>query len=136
MARLTFINLPVKDLQKSKEFFTSLGFSFNPQFTNDKAACLIINDGASYAMLVSYEYYLTFIPGREIPTASTSELIIALSAENRIEVDVMMDKALAAGGTDYRTEDQGFMYGRAFTDPDGHIWEIFYMDMSAVPQTS
>lgn len=134
MARLTFLNLPVKDLTKTKDFFTNLGFSFNPQFTNDKAACLVVQENASYVMLSMHEFFNGFIPGRTIAPEGHTEMIYAISAESREEVDSILEKAIAGGGADYRKEDHGWMYNRAFTDPDGHIWEVVYMDMSAFPQ--
>jgi uncharacterized protein len=134
MPRLTFLNLPVKDLARTKEFFTSLGFSFNPQFTDDKSGCLIIQENASYVMLITHEFFNGFIPGRTIAPEGQTEMIYAITANSREEVDAMLEKVIAGGGKDYRKEDHGWMYNRAFTDLDGHIWEVAYMDMSAMPQ--
>lgn len=135
MKPLVFINLPIKDLKRSVDFFTALGFAFDPRFTDDKATCMILNDGASYAMLLTEPFFKTFIPGREIADArEQTETLIAMSADSRDAVDSLMGKAIAAGGKDYRKEDHGWMYGRAFEDLDGHIWELVYMDMKAMPQ--
>ena len=129
-----FVNLAVKDLDKSKEFFSALGFSFNPQFTDENAACLIIGENI-FAMLLVEKFFKEFIPGRTLcDTSQSVEALTALALESRARVDEMLDKAVAAGGAEYReTQDYGWMYGRAFQDPDGHIWEITYMDMSALP---
>lgn len=136
MATKIFVNLAVKDLEKSKEFFTTLGFSINPQFTDEKAACVVIGEDI-YVMILRKEFFKTFIPNKEIIDATKStEVLVALSADSRAKVDEMVDNALAAGATKLReTEDHGFMYTRSFQDPDGHIWEIFYMDMNAAPET-
>lgn len=134
MATKIFVNLPVKDLEKSKEFFTSIGFSINPQFTNDKAACVVISQGI-FAMILKEEFFKTFIPNKEISDAiKTTEVIVALSADSKQGVDELADKALAAGASKLREpEDHGFMYARSFQDPDGHIWEVVWMDMNAAP---
>jgi uncharacterized protein len=132
---MVFINLPVKNLQQSIDFFTALGFLFDPKFTDDKGTCMIINNGASYAMLLTEPFYKTFIKDREVADARKhSETLIALALGSREAVDLMVDTAVAAGGRDYRKEEQGeWMYGRAFEDLDGHIWEAVYMDMTQVP---
>lgn len=134
MATQIFVNLPIKNLERSKEFFTKIGFSINPQFTNEKAACVVISE-TIYAMILTEEFFKTFLPKTEIADATKStEVIVALSADNKAGVDELVDKALAAGGTKLReTEDFGFMYSRSFQDLDGHIWEVVYMDMTAVP---
>lgn len=135
MARQIFVNLPVKDLNKSIEFFTKLGFKFNPQFTDENATCMII-DKDSFVMLLVEKFFKTFIPDKEICDARKStEALVALSAESRGKVNEMIDKVVAVGGTEYRkVQDYGWMYGRAFQDINGHIWEIFYMDESAMPE--
>jgi uncharacterized protein len=127
-----FVNLPVKDLAKSIHFFTELGYSFNPQFTDDNAGCLVISDDI-YVMLLTEPFFKTFTK-KDIPDAAkSSEAIIALSLDSRVQVDTLVDKALAVGGQPANeTNNQGFMYGRSFQDPDGHIWEVFHMDPSAV----
>lgn len=135
MATKIFVNLPVKDLPKSKEFFGKLGFSFNPQLTDDKAACLVIGDNI-FAMLLTGPFFKTFTK-KDIADASTStEAIIALDAQSKQQVDEMVKKAIDAGGSIYRdAEDHGWMYGKSFADLDGHQWEILYMDDTAIPET-
>jgi predicted lactoylglutathione lyase len=135
MATKIFVNLPIKDIDKSKEFFTKLGFSINPQFTNDKAACVVISEDI-YVMILKEEFFKTFIPNKQISDATKStEVLVALSADSKDDVNKMTDAALAAGGKTARDpEDHGFMYSRAFEDLDGHIWEVFWMDPSFVNQ--
>jgi predicted lactoylglutathione lyase len=135
MARQIFINLPVKDLNKTIDFFTKLEFKFNPQFTDENATCMII-DKDSFVMLLVEKFFKTFIPDKEIcDTKRSTETLVALTAESREKVDEMIDKAISAGGTEYRkAQDYGWMYGRAFHDINGHIWEIVYMDESAMPE--
>jgi predicted lactoylglutathione lyase len=130
-----FVNLPVKDLKRTMEFFAHLGFSFNPQFTDEKAACLVINEGSIYAMLITEEFFKTFTRKPISDATKSTEVLIALDAESRQEVDDMIRKAVEAGGTVYmESQDHGWMYGHSFADPDGHQWEILYMDESAIPQ--
>lgn len=133
MAKQIFINLPVKDLNKSVAFFTKLGFSFNPQFTDEKATCMIIGENI-FAMLLVEPFFKTFTK-KEIANAHTStEVLIALDATSRDEVKSMVSKAVAAGGTQYMDpQDHGWMYQHSFADLDGHQWEILYMDESALP---
>ncbi|WP_160152298.1 VOC family protein [Microbulbifer sp. ALW1] len=133
MSRMMFVNLPVTDLGKSIEFFSQLGFEFNPQFTDETATCMIVGE-SNFVMLLTREKFLGFTPGLEIcDTEKSTEVLVCLSAENRAEVDALLDKAVAAGGSSYREpEDHGFMYGRAFRDLDGHIWEIMWMDTAAI----
>lgn len=134
MATKIFVNLPVKDLEKSKEFFTKIGFTINPQFTDDKAACVVISEDI-FAMILREEFFKTFIPRTEIADATkATEVLVALSAESKEGVDELANKAIAAGGSQLREpEDHGFMYSRSFQDLDGHIWEVVWMDMAAVP---
>ncbi len=128
MATRMFLNLPVKDLKRSVEFFTRLGYEFDPRFTDDNAACLILGEG-SYAMLIVEKFFRTFTPKPVVNAAEATEVLVALSAESREAVDRIVDQALAAGARPSRKpEDLGFMYGRSFQDPDGHIWEYFWMD--------
>lgn len=133
MSRMMFVNLPVSDLGKSIEFFSQLGFEFNPQFTDETATCMIVGE-SNFVMLLTGEKFSSFTPGLEIcDTAKSAEVLVCLSAESRSEVDALMDKAVAAGGASYREpEDYGFMYGRSFRDLDGHIWEVMWMDPAAV----
>lgn len=128
-----FINLPVKDLDKTVAFFTKLGFTFNPQFTDKNATCMIINDD-TFAMLLVEPYFKTFIRKEVADATKTAEVITAMSLESKEKVDSMMQAALAAGATESKdTQDLGFMYQRGFQDVDGHLWEIFWMDISKMP---
>jgi len=134
MPKAIYINLTVNDLKRSTNFFKSLGFSFNPQFTNEQAAALVISDSI-YAMLHTSESIKRFTK-KEIANAKiTTEVLLALQVENREQVDEMMNKVFSAGEKEQReAEDHGFMYARSFEDPDGHIWEVFWMDPSQMPQ--
>ncbi|MGI0091282.1 MAG: VOC family protein [Nitrososphaerales archaeon] len=134
--RMMFVNLAVKDLNNTKEFFGKLGFAFNPMFTDENAACMIVNDGCSYVMLLGEKFFKAFTPDREIcDTKKNIECLVALSLDGRAQVDEMIEKAVAAGGSEYREkQDYGWMYSRAFRDVDGHIWELSYMDVNAIPE--
>ena len=135
MATKIFVNLPVKDLSKSIAFFTHLGFSFNPQFTDEKATCMIINDDA-YVMLLVESFFKTFTKKEITDAKKSAEAILALSADSREKVDKMADKALEAGGVaSLAPQDHGFMYQRSFQDPDGHLWEVLWMDPGAIHQS-
>jgi uncharacterized protein len=132
MARKMFVNLPVKDLTKSVDFFTKLGFQFNAQFSDDRAACLVVSDEA-YVMLLAEPFYKTFTSKEVVDAATQNEAIIALSADSRAEVDTVVRTALAEGG--HPASDpisDGPMYGWSFQDRDGHLWEVIYMDPSAI----
>lgn len=134
MNRKVFINLPVKDLKKSMAFFQGLGFSFNLQFTDDNAACMIISESA-FSMLLSEKFFKGFTPKEVADATKTTEVLVALDCASREEVDETVRKAVAAGGSTYaEPKDHGFMYQHGFQDLDGHIWEIFYMDPSFVQQ--
>ncbi|AHM62754.1 hypothetical protein D770_22535 [Flammeovirgaceae bacterium 311] len=134
MATKIFINLPVKDLNRSKDFFTKLGFTFNPQFSDDKAACLIIGDNL-FSMLLTEPFFKTFTKKEVSDASKTTEVLIAIDVESREKVDEMVRKAVAAGGTTYMDpQDHGWMYQHSFADPDGHQWELMFMDESAIPQ--
>ena len=127
-----FINLAVKDLNKSKEFFEKLGYTFNPQFTDDTGACLVISDEI-YAMLLTHPKFKEFTQKEIVDTTKNIEVITALSFESREKVEEMMTKVLDAGGTEVpRPQDYDFMFLKAFEDLDGHIWEIFWMDESKI----
>jgi predicted lactoylglutathione lyase len=127
-----FVNLPVKDLNKSVEFFTKLGYKFNPQFTNENATCMIISEDI-YAMLLVEKYFKTFTPKGLVDAKTNTECITALSVESRKAVDTIVDKALAAGAKRYvEPKDHGFMYQWGFEDLDGHMWEYFWMDPAFV----
>ena len=133
MSTKIFVNLPVRDLPKSMAFFEALEFEFNAQFTNEAAACLVISEH-NYAMLITHPMFHEFTPTKAICDATTTtEVLIALTCESRAKVDEMVSKAVSAGGTVHGTaKDHGFMYQHGFQDPDGHIWEPFYMDPDAV----
>ena len=127
-----FVNLPVKDLNKTVEFFTKLGFTFNPQFTDENATCMIVGKDI-FVMLLVEKFFKTFTKKEISDTTKNTEAIVALSAQSREEVDRMMEKVLDAGGREARDpQDHGWMYGRSFEDINGHLWEIFYMDESAM----
>lgn len=132
-AKQIFVNLPVKDLKRSIDFFTGLGFSFNPQFTDENATCMIIGENI-YAMLLVEGFFQTFTNKTISDASKTTEVLTALSFESRQKVDEITDKALASGGSPSKdAQDHGWMYGRSFHDPDGHIWELLYMDESQLP---
>lgn len=134
MATQIFINLPVKDLNRSVEFFTKLGYSFNAQFTNEDATMMIVEENIAVMLLVE-RFFRTFTKKEIADTAKSTEVIIALSADSRERVDELVDKAIAAGASPSNfAQDQGFMYGRSFQDLDGHLWEVMYMDPSAINQ--
>lgn len=129
-----FVNLPVKDLRKSIEFFTGLGFSFNAQFTDDTATCMIVADNI-FVMLLTERKFRLFTPNEICDATVSTEVLLALSMENRDRVDEMVRMAVAGGGKTYNEpKDHGFMYQHGFQDPDGHIWEIFWMDPTAIKQ--
>ncbi len=128
MSRQIFVNLPVKNLSQSVEFFTRLGFAFNLQLTNGNAACLIVSDN-SFVMLLTEAMFQSFTPKTLCDATQSSEVLVALSSGSREAVDDRVRKAVAAGGTLYNgPQDHGFMYGHGFQDLDGHIWEFFYME--------
>ena len=134
MPRMIFVNLPVKDLDRSKRFFEDLGFSINPQFTDETAASVVIDENI-FAMLLTEERFRDFINGDIADASSTKEALIALSCDSREEGDDLLSTARAAGARDWKpVMDEGPMYGGSFQDPDGHVWELVYMDMSQVPQ--
>ena len=119
------------DLDAAKAFYEAIGFTNNPQFTDETAACMVLSD-VIHVMLLTHEKFAQFTPKRIADAHATSEVLIAISADSREAVDEITDKALAAGGREPRDkQDYGFMYGRSFEDPDGHIWEPMWMDMSA-----
>jgi uncharacterized protein len=133
MPRKIFVNLPIQDMARSRAFFEGLGFSFNPQFTNDQGACMVLSDDG-YVMLLVQPFFQTFTPKRIADAKETSEVLVCLSCESRDEVDQLVRKALGAGGRSPRPpQDMGFMYSQAFEDLDGHIWELVWMDPAAIP---
>ena len=130
--QMIFVNLPVNDVDTSKKFFTELGYTINPQFSTDDCACVVISD-TIVAMMLGRQRYSDFTTKEIADATKTSEVLLCLSAESREKVDELVDKALATGGSaSGETQDHGFMYGRAFDDPDGHTWEVMWMDPAAV----
>lgn len=129
MHKMIFVNLPIADIQRSRDFFTAVGYTINEQFSDENAVAVELGENIA-AMLLKTDFFGTF---HESTTAAPGdkEVLIALSAESREEVDAVVDRAVAAGGKEGRAEDHGFMYGRAFDDPDGHGWEIMWMDPAA-----
>lgn len=131
MSRLIFVNLPVADLPKARAFYEAIGFTNNPQFTDETAACMVLSD-VIHVMLLTHEKFAQFTPKAIADSKATSEVLICISEDSREGVDAITEKALAAGGREPRdAQDYGFMYGRSFEDPDGHIWEPMWMDMAA-----
>ena len=128
----TFINLPVRDLYQSIAFFEALGFAFDPQFTDENAGCLVLGPG-HHAMLITQTRFRDFTPYEIVDAHRGTEVLVALQLDSRARVDAIAERAFAAGGRDFRpVEDHGWMYGRAFQDLDGHIWEPFFMDLAAM----
>lgn len=136
MATKIFVNLPIKDLNRSVEFFTKLGFSFNPQFTDENATCMVIGEDI-FVMLLVEKFFKSFTKKEICDATKDAEVIVALSAESRENVDQMINRVIQAGGKESREpQDHGWMYGRGFQDIDGHLWEVIYMDVSAVQKES
>lgn len=133
MSKMIFVNFPVADLPKSMAFYEALGFTNNPAFTDDTAACMVWSE-AIYVMLLTKDKWKTFTT-RPIPPADSSQVMLALALDSKAEVDAMNDAAAAHGGVaDINpVQDLGFMYGRDFIDPDGHVWGPFWMDPAAIP---
>ena len=135
MATQIFVNLPVKNLNKSIEFFTQLGYTFNPQFTDETATCMIVSNDI-FVMLLTEAKFKMFTPKPICDATLSTEVLICLSCESRAEVDEMVKKAVAAGGTTYNEpQDHGFMYAHGYQDLDGHIWELIYMEPGAINQS-
>ncbi len=134
MASKIFVNLPVKDLQKSIAFFTHLGYTFNSQFTDEYATCMIMGENI-FAMLLVEARFKDFTKKAIADATKTTEVLIAIDADTREAVDTMVKKALEVGGSTYADPmDHGWMYQHSFADLDGHQWEILYMDESAIPE--
>jgi predicted lactoylglutathione lyase len=130
--QMVFVNLVTNDVEASKRFFRELGYTINPQFSNDDCACVVISD-TIIAMLHSRAHYAHFTSKEIVDSTKSSEVLVCLSAESREKVDELVEKAIAAGGTPSGTpQDHGHMYGRAFDDLDGHTWEVAWMDPAAV----
>jgi predicted lactoylglutathione lyase len=131
MAKQIFVNLPVKELQRSVAFFTRLGFKFEPRFTDENATCMIVGENI-FVMLLVERFFKTFTTKELCDTTKSTEVLVCLSCDSRAQVDELVAKAVAAGGAAPRTpQDHGFMYGHGFEDLDGHIWELVYMQASA-----
>jgi predicted lactoylglutathione lyase len=129
--RQLYVNLPVKDVERSKQFFAALGFELNEEFSDENAACVVFSDGA-YAMLLDEEFFRRFLDGEIAYPGQGTQVLNALSADSREEVDHLMERALEAGGSEHIPRDpveMEQMYVRAFKDPDGHVWEILHMEM-------
>ena len=132
-ARQLFVNLAVRDLEKSKAFFAALGFTFNPSFTDENAACMILSEQA-FVMLLAEPFFKGFTKRQIADTSTSTEALLALSCTSREEVDTMVQQALDAGGSRAMDpQDHGFMYAHSFYDLDGHHWEIVWMDPAAAP---
>ncbi|NML47839.1 VOC family protein [Ramlibacter sp. G-1-2-2] len=133
MARKIFVNLAVKDMKRSQAFFRALGFDFNPQFTNEQGACMVVSEDI-FVMLLVEPFFATFIKKPISDAKKATEVLVCLSCDSREEVDALVKKALAAGGTAPNApQDHGFMYGHGFEDLDGHVWELVWMDPKAAP---
>lgn len=133
MHKKIFVNIAIGDMQKSQAFFKQLGFTFNPQFTNDQGACMVISNDI-YAMLLTRDFFKGFTDKPLVDAKQATEVLICLSCESRAEVDDLVARARAAGASVPREpQDHGFMYGHGFEDLDGHIWELVYMVPGEVP---
>lgn len=134
MPKLVFFNLPVADLDRANAFYEAIGAVKNPQFSDHTATCMVISE-TIHAMLLTHDKFRQFTPKKIADARETTEVLICLSADSREEVDGIVAKADAAGGRadPGPKQDYGFMYGRSFEDPDGHIWEVMWMDPTAIP---
>ena len=131
MATQIFVNLPVKDLKKTITFFTKLGFTFDPKFTDENATCMIVGENI-FVMLLVESFFKTFTDKAICDARKSTEVLVCISSESRQKLDELVSKAVAAGGNAPRKpQDHGFMYGHGFEDLDGHIWELIYMEPSA-----
>jgi predicted lactoylglutathione lyase len=134
MSTKVFINLPVTNLPKAMSFYTAIGFTNNPQFTDETAACMVITEEI-YVMLLTHAKFSEFITKKIADTVTTASVINSLSVDSLEEMNTMAEKALQAGGKEpTEPKDYGFMQQRCFEDPDGHLWDVFYMDMAKFPQ--
>jgi predicted lactoylglutathione lyase len=133
MARKIFVNLPIKDMGRSQAFFRALGFDFNPQFTNAQGACMVVSEDI-FVMLLVEPFFAGFTKKPIADARKSTEVLVCLSCDSREEVDALVKKALAAGGSAPNApQDHGFMYGHGFEDLDGHVWELVWMDPNAAP---
>lgn len=134
MASKIFINIAVKNLEASKAFFLKLGFTFNPQFTDDKSACMIVGENI-FTMLIQEERFKDFTKKELCNAQKYTEVLLSIDVESREKVDELVKKAIEAGGKQYmEPQDYGWMYGHSFADLDGHQWDLFYMNESEIPQ--
>jgi predicted lactoylglutathione lyase len=134
-SRKIFVNLAVEDLGRAVEFFTQVGFSFDPRFTDEQATCMIVSEEA-FVMLLVEDRFKDFTKKELCDSTTHTEAILAVSAESRAQVDELVQKALEAGGQPANEPmDHGFMYGSSFQDPDGHLWEVIWMDPSALQES-
>lgn len=132
MSTKIFVNLPVSDLQRSMEFFTAIGFTINPKFTDETAACVVISEDI-FAMILTHEKFKEFTPKVISDATKSTEVLIALSFDSKEKVNELVNTALRSGATVAKEpQDYGFMFTRSFSDPDGHIWEFFWMDPANV----
>jgi predicted lactoylglutathione lyase len=135
MATKIFVNLPVKDLKKSMAFYAAVGMKNNPQFTDETGACMVISDDI-YVMLLTHEKFKQFTPKPISDATKSTEVLVCLSCDSRDDVNDQVSKAIAAGGSAYADpKDYGFMFQHGFQDPDGHIWELIWMDPKAIQQS-
>lgn len=133
MARMLFVNLPVLDIERSVGFFTRLGFEFDPRFTDERATCMVVG-GQAFVMLLVRPFFASFTSKDVADAEASTEVVLAVSAGSREDVDVLVDRALELGGTfSNEPTDEGDMYGRSFFDLDGHAWEVMWMDPAALP---
>lgn len=134
MSKMIFVNLPVTDLAKSRAFYEAVGAPNNPQFTDDTAACMVFSD-TIHVMLLTHDKWRNFTSKRIPDAHESAQVLLCLSSDSKDGVSELVDKAVSAGGKadPTPTQDFGFMYGRSFEDPDGHIWEVMWMDMAAAP---
>ncbi|PND38851.1 glyoxalase/bleomycin resistance/extradiol dioxygenase family protein [Paucibacter aquatile] len=131
MHQQIFVNLPIRDMARSRAFFEAMGYAFNPQFSNEQGACLVLGENL-FAMLLVHEFFQGFTGKPIVDARQGTELLLCLSCSSRAEVDALVAKAVAAGGSAPRApQDHGFMYAHGFEDLDGHIWELCFMDTSA-----
>jgi predicted lactoylglutathione lyase len=132
MSRMIFVNLPVTDVKRSTAFYEAIGATRNPQFSDDSASCMIISE-TIFVMVMTHEKFSSFSPKKISDASKTAQVLLCLSADSREAVDEMLNRAAKDGKIDPRApQDYGFMYGRAFEDPDGHIWEVMWMDQAAM----
>ncbi len=133
-AKMIFVNLPIKDIKRTREFWTKLGFSFDERYSDDKALCLILNENLIYSMFITHEMFSTFT-NRPIADCSTTQVLTAIEVDTREQVDKIVNTALENGATRYRESvDLGWMYYDSFADPDGHQWEVMYSDPNQTPK--